>query len=254
MSKLTKPEIKAHNKACDLVHSDKLLTWEDRKFIIENWHEGAENMNSAAGAFFTPYDMAFHVGIFTPSDASVIDLCCGIGALSFGVESHNGPGKNDITMIEFNPEYAAVAKRVMPNAEVIVGSVYEMSAGMFDVAISNPPFGTIGKRGNECGPRYKGGMQHEIIDIASDIARYGIFILGSGDTPFQYSGQSNYQRNEPDKVKKFREQTGIDLQCMSVDTSCLGGFKSTNVKVEMADCDFENEVWPTRKPTQEGLF
>ncbi|MBB3948390.1 hypothetical protein GGQ73_004377 [Rhizobium skierniewicense] len=34
------------------------LSDDERAFVFENWHEGADFNNGAAGAFFTPYDLA----------------------------------------------------------------------------------------------------------------------------------------------------------------------------------------------------
>ncbi|UQJ95790.1 hypothetical protein ALHIDCOG_00403 [Klebsiella phage CPRSB] len=49
MAKLTKAETKQHNQIMDLVHSDKALTYEEKLFIIENFHEGAFTNNSELG-------------------------------------------------------------------------------------------------------------------------------------------------------------------------------------------------------------
>lgn len=257
--KLSRAEINAHNEAVVLVKSDRRLDWDERKAIIDNWHEGAEHMNSAAGAFFTPHEMAFHVGVFAPH-GRVLDLCSGIGSLSFGVETHNGEGCNDFTLVELNPEYAAVAKRVMPDAEVITGSIYdegllrELRQRNFDCVISNPPFGTQGKPKGMSSPRFTGGMQFEIVDIASDMAPYGIFILSQEDCPFEYSGKRNHTYRESSKARAFREATHINLQCVSVDTSGMPRFRNTPITVEICSCDFENDVWPMRAPAQASLF
>lgn len=58
MAKLTKSELKAHAQAVEILAKDK-LTEDEKEFVYRNWHEGANHVNSAAGAFFTPFDMAF---------------------------------------------------------------------------------------------------------------------------------------------------------------------------------------------------
>ena len=69
----------------DLVHSDKALTYEEKLFIIENFHEGAFTNNSELGAFFTPIGLARDFTIDACTGGSVIDLCAGIGGLSFAM-------------------------------------------------------------------------------------------------------------------------------------------------------------------------
>lgn len=53
MAKLTKKEQKQHNQIIDLVESDRPLTFEEKLFIIENYHEGATVNNAELGSFFT---------------------------------------------------------------------------------------------------------------------------------------------------------------------------------------------------------
>lgn len=53
MAKLTKAQRKAHAEAEAILSKDR-LTEDEREFVFNNWHEGAECNNAAAGAFFTP--------------------------------------------------------------------------------------------------------------------------------------------------------------------------------------------------------
>ena len=240
--KLTRKEIKAHEAACELIGLTRGLDIDERISIVDNWHEGANHVNSAAGAFFTPFDMSFHVGMYA-GHGKVLDLCAGIGSLSLGTEVHNCPGNNDFTLVEINPDYAAVARRVMPDAEIIVGSVYdeglmnELRQRDFDVVISNPPFGSS-TREDKNASRYSGPMQYEVIDIASELAPYGVFILPQNDCPFIYSGKPSYKAAENRKYKKFHEKTGIAFECSSVDTSTFDRFRGTNIVTEIFTCDF----------------
>ena len=55
--KMTKPQIRAQEKCEEILKKDS-LTFEEKEFVYENWHEGFENANSVAGAFFTPYGLA----------------------------------------------------------------------------------------------------------------------------------------------------------------------------------------------------
>ena len=57
MAKLTKQQRKDHAEA-EAILTKERLSEDEREFVFRNWHEGAEFINGAAGAFFTPYDLA----------------------------------------------------------------------------------------------------------------------------------------------------------------------------------------------------
>jgi len=60
--KLSKPQIRAHEQACRLLEKDK-LSYDDKLFVIDNWQESANHVNSSMGAFFTPYDLAREINL-----------------------------------------------------------------------------------------------------------------------------------------------------------------------------------------------
>jgi len=106
-----------------------------------------------------------------------------------------------------------VGKRGLPEATWIAVNVLELlaSLGKFDCAIANPPFGRINSAG--AAPRYTGAeFEYSVIDVASDIARCGVFLIPQGSAPFSYSGQRSFQQIEPSKYVRFRELTGIELE------------------------------------------
>ena len=256
MAKLTKREVADHRYAEELLQRGN-LDYDERIEVLEKWHEGAVHMNSAASAHFTPYEMAFHLAIEVDA-RRVLDLCAGIGALSVGVLNHSESAIEEMVLLELNPDYAAVARRLLPKAEVIVGSVYdkvlmaELASRNFTCVISNPPFGNNAKSGNQ-GPRFKGPMDYEVIDIASDLAPSGVFILPQQKLPWAYSGKQGMQRVENAKYDRFFEATGIELgtNC-GIDTTLCGSFKDVNVTVEIAVCDFI-EARERREAKREAL-
>jgi hypothetical protein len=237
--KLSKQQSKLHQQAMDLVHSDRRLTWDERKFILDNYVEAQGQLNSLAGAFFTPFglanDFAIEVGGGVLEGAGIVDLCAGIGALSFACQDKGA----DITCVEFCPAYVTVGRRVMPDAHWVESDVFLADYGRYAFAISNPPFGAI--KGNSFAGKYTGGQfEYKVIELASRIADYGVFILPHMSAPFRYSGERNYREAEDDKARKFREQTGIVMEpnC-GIDTAMYcSEWRSVSPVCEIVVCDF----------------
>lgn len=241
--KLTKPQIKAHAEAVSLIDCERKLQDDEKEFILDNWNEGATHINSAAGAFFTPRglarDFAIEVDGSSTQSGPCIDLCAGIGSLSYAVSRRF----ERMICVEINPEYAKVGRRILPDAEWIVCSAFDpkvLELGRASWAISNPPFGRI-KADDYSGP-YKGGeFEYKIIEIASRIADYGAFILPQMSAPFRYSGQDTFRHEETDKAIKFREETGILMEpnC-GIDTSFhKNEWRGVSPVCEIVVCEFE---------------
>ena len=166
---------------------------------------------------------------------------------------------HEIVLVEYNEDYCEVARKLLPQAEVINGSIYdpvliaELTTRGFRTVVSNPPFGTVSKPKGASGPRYKGDAHYEAIDIASDLADNGVFILPHQACPFAYSGRQNFIRVDNDRYEKFSKTTGIELELgASTDTSVLTPFRSTTITVEIVEADFL-EARERRKPAQAEL-
>jgi hypothetical protein len=216
MAKLSKQQAKLHQQACDILAKD-LLSDDDKWFVLENWQESANHVNSTAGAFFTPPGLAndFAIEVGNCGRRRIIDLCAGIGGLSFMCRQR-GRWDNDypgIVCVELNPGYAEVGKKILPEATWICGSVFDLpDLGRFDFAISNPPFGATARNGAK-GPRYTGDkFEYHVIDVAADLADYGVFIIPQASSGFRYSGQPCYQEDRTEAYRRFAEQTGIELR------------------------------------------
>lgn len=238
MAKLSKRQIKAHKEACALVDCDRPLTIDEREFILNNWQESATHVNSAAGAFFTPLDLAFHLCLEIGHCRDIIDLCAGIGALAFAA-AYDERTQRQITCVEVNPEYVRVGRRVVPEARWICASVDALPAdiGRFEMAIGNPPFGRTAKI---MGPRFSGEDDLAVIDVASDLAEFGVFIVPQASAPFEYSGRRNYERRPSPKYERFHKATGIDLEAgCGVDCAVFKDqWKGVSPKVEIVTADF----------------
>lgn len=223
MAKLTKAETKNHNKILDLIHSDKPLSHDEKLFVLENFHEGSSTNNSALGAFFTPIDLAYDFALETHYGESVVDICAGIGMLSFACRDVRGshePIKHHVCL-ELNHTYYQIGKRIVPEADWILGDALMFETEQkFDLAISNPPFGKI-KTSDYDGLFYKGAeFEYKIIEKAAQIAEYGVFILPQHSANFRYSGSPYFKFESSTKFDKFKEQTGIDFEPnLGIDTS-----------------------------------
>lgn len=237
MAKLSKAQIKAHKEVMALVDLDRPLFEDEREFILDNFQESATNVNSQHGAFFTPRGLAVDLSIEVGKGA-VVDLCAGIGGLAYAVRDR----ATRLVCIEFNPEYARVGRRVVPEAEWVVASIFDPiipGLGWFDYAISNPPFGYIAAEGFD--GKYTGkSFEYKAIEVASRMAAYGAFIIPQGSAPFAYSGKRLYDPNEGANPRRFREQTGIVLEFgTGVDTAYYQDeWNGVSPVCEIVVCDF----------------
>lgn len=259
MLKLTKTERKLHAEAEALLQKNE-LTVEEREIVFKQWHPASDFDTGASGAFFTPFDLAADFRI-DAGTGRIIDLCAGIGML--GYWCLNFPWVHDenveLVCIEINPTYVEIGKKLLPEATWICADVFdvkELGLGHFDKAIANPPFGRVNRHGRAA-PRYEGAdFAYHVIDIASDIADHGAFIVPQGTTaPFQYSGVQCYRRTEGRGYTAFLEQTAIDLDAgVGIDTSIFRDqWKGTSPAVEIVCADFI-EARENRIPAQTDLF
>lgn len=251
--KLSKAEIKAHNEAMALVNCDRPLKDDEKEFILDNFNEGALHINSAAGAFFTPRALARDFAIEV-AGKRVIDLCAGIGSLSYAVEQK----VEKLVCVEINADYLRIGKRIVPNATWINASIFDLDLddlGLFDVAISNPPFGNI--KGDGFNGKYSGSQfEYKVMEIASRLASYGVFILPQASANFEYSGKQNFKEIESDKAKKFREQTGILMQpnC-GIDTAIYkDDWRGVSPICEIVCCEFDAKDSAVIDAPQLNLF
>lgn len=256
MAKISRDALRRHDAACALLALDRPLNADEISQVIDDWHEGAGHANSRMGAHFTPYGLGVSMAVEAETKGRVLDLCAGIGTLSHAHWQHmhawaSTPteGQEMYTLVEMNPDYAAVARRLLPGAEIIVGSVFdpvliaELRSRNFDVAISNPPYGRY-NAANGKGPRYTGSDCHyAVIDVASEVARRGVFLIPQTATPFRYSGQQGMSMAEADDRKaydRFSAQTGIEFEFNSgIDTDYhKDEWRDVSIRVEVVLCDF----------------
>lgn len=176
MARVTKKESQLRLKVMELVHSDRQLTEDDKEFIFNNYRGDGIG---ATGAFFTPEMLAWDFMLDAGCSDDCIELCAGIGRLSYYQFIRNKP--SHITCVELNPEYVLIGKRVLPQAEWITGDALQYTPDRFyRVAYGNPPFGKINTSGAYTG-RYTGSeFEYKIIDRAREYSSYGVWIVPQG--------------------------------------------------------------------------
>lgn len=253
--RLSKSQSQLHQQVLDLVHSDRRLTEEEKFFILDNYQESAGALNSLSGAFFTPQGLARDFALEVQDESTVIDLCAGIGRLGFAVEMKT----RRLVCVEYCQAYVDVGRRILPDAEWIRGDVFDANLydgiGGFDCAISNPPFGQI-KTGSYEGV-YTGGLfEYRVMEMASRLAEYGVFIIPQESAPFRYSGVQSFRAEESDRCRAFAEQTGIEMgPSCGIDTSVYAAdWHGVSPKVEIVVCEFERARAAPREEGQLALF
>jgi hypothetical protein len=245
--KLTMAAAKAHQRACDLLATQRPLTMQEREFVLRHWQESQNSttVTTLAGAFFTPLDLAKDLALHVSGAVRLIDLGAGIGALAWAayrkmVAGYLSPPPVEIVCVERNPEYVAVGRRVLPEAEWICADLFALPDELrdFDVAIGNPPFGRTPRSGR--GPRYTGRCtEYHVIDVAADLARRGVFLVPQTSAPFRYSGTPDRRWDRSAEYLRFTQQTGIALEFnCGIDTATYTGWRGVRPTVEIVTCDF----------------
>lgn len=238
MARVTKKESQLRLKVMELVYSDRQLTEDDKEFIFNNYRGDGIG---ATGAFFTPEMLAWDFMLDAGCSDDCIELCAGIGRLSYYQFIRNKP--SHITCVELNPEYVLIGKRVLPQAEWITGDALQYTPDRFyRVAYGNPPFGKINTSGAYTG-RYTGSeFEYKIIDRAREYSSYGVWIVPQGSAGFKYSGHTYYDRSiQSAKYIKFEKDTGLILHPgVGIDTSIYRDqWNGTKVTCESVLVDYQ---------------
>lgn len=240
MAKLTRRQSQNHNKCLEYLKKDKLVSLDEIEFILEHYQESANQMSGLLGAFFTPIEYAAEFISLASPAGRVLDLCAGIGGLSWHVSQRAKwqNEKTEITCVEINQDYIDVGKKIVPDARWIQGNVIDVCQELydqgerFDIVISNPPFGNISSIGSNA--------EFKVIESASKLAKLGYFILPQMSCPFKYTGQKNYEKQDSDKYNSFHDKTGLEIELLSsLDTSEYTKlWKGTNIVTEICVVDF----------------
>ena len=135
-----------HDEAVAILKDPARLNCEGaRDFVLNNWNPQVGHNVGKEGAFFTPEYVAQELMAVTLPRRRVIDMFAGIGRLAYTAYQYAHWEEIQLTCVEINPDYAEVGRKILPQAEWIVGNLFDeqfvKSLGEFDYALLNPPFG-----------------------------------------------------------------------------------------------------------------
>jgi predicted RNA methylase len=253
MIKASKKDVQLHNECLKLL-SKKKLKQTEKDFIVANYNEGISRVISTKGIFFTPRDLALDF-ILEVTGNKVLDLCAGIGMLSYHNYHHGHHPRVtnrpiEITCVELNPDFVEIGEKLLPEANWICEDITKPGfierLGHYDMAISNPPFGSINHVGKTLFNYTGNQFEYKAIELASRVARYGAFIIPQGSAPFVYSGQRQFAEQHCPKYDQFVNQTKIELELgCSIDMSVHQGlWKFTQVATEIVLSNFSQSCRP----------
>ncbi|MFT0360240.1 methyltransferase [Bacteroides thetaiotaomicron] len=242
--KLTKEQVKQHESALRLLEKP-FLTTDEKEQVYRDYYPAYGSQIGKTGAFFTPPDLAHGLCCFI-NGHKVIDLCAGIGILSFYFHQFTY-GRAQVTCIEKNPEFVEVGKKLLPEANWICSDILDENViktiGKFDFVFGNPPFGNIQSNQDASWLPYKGPeFEYKAVAVGSFLATDGAFILPQMSVPFKYSGNQRMCDTTPtNKYKRFNQATGLRLEMnCGYDTAIhKDDWKgTTNMITEIALCDY----------------
>jgi hypothetical protein len=262
MSRLTKPEIRQHVLAMEYIKELPSVTALDQKeqyelFVLEKFDPSysCAHLVVNAGIFFTPVELAKDFRVEAQGHKSIIDLCAGIGHLSYWMQDWIKWENVKLVCVEINPEFVAVGKVLVPNATWICADILDpefptkyLDNETFSIAIANPPFGKNMAMKKTTHLNYTGGsFEFKTIEIASKIARSGAFIIPQNNSPIiHYPERGQSSSNHSKEYLKFNNETGITLECNCGINANGHEWRGASPKVEIVTCDFTSNK-PIRK-------
>ena len=277
MGKISKPVLKKHMEALEILKKDKLNYW-DKEFVFNYYHEGATNMNNLVSAHFTPLTLATAIAQNT-RDKNFVDLCAGIGVLSWAMVRDHELGRNPEKpfmgiCVENIAEFYNIGKKLVPECHWINGDILDlevikeiqslMGNRSFSI-ISNPPYGSQVKSSNKELLHYKGAeFEYKVIELGAILgANAGTFLIGQESCPFKFTrvARNVFLTGDelPQKYRKFVEQTGLEITPNNGWHTDIGedheGWKDVNITTEIAIVDYDElEYKPKQITKQESLF
>ena len=193
-------------RVAETILQQEVLSEDDKLYVLNHWRPTGQY--KLAGAYFTPPMLARDFNIEIGGWGHIVDLCAGIGALSYFCYE---PGLT-MTCVEINPDFVRVGKKIVPEATWILADVMEWTPDEpFDWAISNPPFGPIGGQSR---------FEYAVAEKAHAITKLGsTFLLPQSACPFKSSGMAGYTDVKNAAYERFSARTGVQFRRSCIDTT-----------------------------------
>ena len=231
--KLTRQQLKGHERAVELIHAHPPGTHWNRTiecgcggtcddcdsdgtvnvahYIFNHFQPGYCRDISRAANFFTPRQDALAVAQAGGARGRVLEPSAGIGAIAHAVFTQNSWDERDrshlkLTCVELVEEFVALGKLMVPAATWICGNIFDVlpTLGEFDCFAGNPPFGNIPSNQSKVwGNDIAFGMIQELLPQCHS---GGTFILPEGHNSSGWRSGDFFGRGEPSsKALRFKK-------------------------------------------------
>lgn len=182
MGKITRIESKAHDDALALLSMTRALTHDEREFVFRNYNPMATNNVGKAAIFFTPFDLASDMMLYLDGiKGRLLDAFAGIGVLGYQAWIRYQRELHELVCVEINPEFVEVGKKVLPEATWVWGDMFDLNLvaglGLFNQAVSNPPYGSVATTQETSWLKYKGPAQLKAAEIFLRITDAGATMI-----------------------------------------------------------------------------
>jgi hypothetical protein len=265
MGKITKADIKIQKEVRELISLERNLTDDEREFIYENYNPAMDDNITENGVFFTPIGLAQDLAIFAPGADHFVDVCSGIGMLTYKLLMYDYYNclYDTVTCIEYNPKFCEIGKKLTTGIKNSEGKEYTVNwicadvfdenlwksilpkSAKFDLMISNPPYGKFPAADKDSVKwmNYKSERELMVVELCLKFARSGYFILPPSSCEFRYSGRPYYEEVEQKKVTKFRKENPdyfFKMVCDGIDAGIYReDWKGTQITTEAVHLDLE---------------
>lgn len=247
--KLSRAALRRHRDAMDLINAGRRLTIDEMEKVFSDFDPRVTGIREARQEFFTPVELASSLSLevgHQDEGTVIVDMCAGIGVLSFAVQQLNYDIALDIHAIEINPDFVEIGQKLLPDVTWHCGDFRDLEIWRqipnTDVAISNPPFGKIPAWDGESWLTFKGKRGAlQAVEVGVRQAERGIAaIVPQSCSPIHYSGVVQMQYVEPQgDLKRFVESfPSAVFGIGSIDTSCFQKmWKGASPKVEIVNVE-----------------
>lgn len=278
MGKLSKREIKRQQEVQTVLQKEH-LTIDEIEYIYENYDPGYDTNVSEKGIYFTPLDLAQDFALFAPKHGHIVDLCGGIGMLSYKLicmSYYHNPIES-ITIIEQNKRFCEIGTKLLSGLtrynhnlkwasdstpieiNYINASMYDyemwenitapLKRGKFDLCTSNPPYGKAGpnERVESSWLNYTGERELMALELAHRYSNHAHFIIPPSSCEFQYSGRPYYGRRPSKKIDRFKKANPdmfFYMEAEGIDASIYRDeWKGTSITTEVANISFDRSEY-----------